>query len=309
MLRHILLFISCLLFSAFSVAESRIGISMAAYDDYFLTMLRDSIANEAQELDGITLSFTDAQVDADRQMAQVDDFIKNKYAAIIVNPVDVSGSYTETMSQKTRQAGIPLIFVNRKPDILMGNGVYYVGSDSYLSGKLQMDYLAKTNRGKGEIVILVGTTGSGVARDRTQAVKDVIAKYPQMHLVDEQVANFNRTDGETVMNHWIQEGKQFNIVVANNDEMALGALIAMKKAGISPKKIQVIGIDATPDALYSMYQNELHATVFQNAVEQGKLALKTAVTLAMGKNNKLPSEILIPYQLVTPANYRMYLNK
>jgi ABC-type sugar transport system, periplasmic component len=155
---------------------------------------------------------------------------------------------------------------------------------------------------------MVGIPGSGVARDRTQAVKDVIARYPNMHIVEEQVANFNRADGEQLMTRWLQSGKQFNMVAANNDEMALGALLAMRKAGVSPQQIRIVGIDATPDALYAMYQNELTATVFQDAEEQGKIALTTAAALA-AKSDKLPAEILIPYQLVTPENYRMYLRR
>jgi len=77
---------------------------------------------------------------------------------------------------------------------------------------------------------------------------------------------------------------------------------------MSPKSIQVMGIDATPDALYSMYHNELSATVFQDAEEQGQVALTTAVALA-AKSDKLPPELLIPFQLVTPENYRMYLRR
>jgi inositol transport system substrate-binding protein len=305
---NVLLFIATLFFSALSFADNAIGVSMAAFDDYFLTLLRESIANEAQKNDGIALAFVDAQNDAKRQMTQVDNFIAQKYAVILVNPVDVSTAYATAMAQKTRQAAIPLIFVNRKPDIPMENGVYYVGSDSYASGKLQMEYLATLNKGIGNVAILIGTPGSGVARDRTQAVKDVIAKNPNMHVVDEQTGNFSRIDGEMIMTRWIHENKKINIIAANNDEMALGALLAMKKAGMSPKSIQVMGIDATPDALYSMYHNELSATVFQDAEEQGQVALTTAVALA-AKSDKLPPELLIPFQLVTPENYRMYLRR
>jgi len=308
MVRRLLFCFLLLMLPVISKAETTIGVSMSAFDDYFLSILREAIADEAQEMNDVKLSFSDARQNEIRQQTQIDEFIAKKYAAIIVNPVDVSAKSTGLMSQKARKAGIPLIFVNRKPDIPLENGVYYVGSDSYLSGQLQMEYLAETSHGEGNVAIMVGIPGSGVARDRTQAVKDVIARHPKMHVVVEQVANFNRAEGEQLMTRWLQSGKQFNMVAANNDEMALGALLAMRKAGVSPQQIRIVGIDATPDALYAMYQNELTATVFQDAEEQGKIALSTATALA-AKSDKLPAEILIPYQLVTPENYRMYLRR
>nr|WP_321241591.1 substrate-binding domain-containing protein [uncultured Tolumonas sp.] len=305
------LFFCCvmlLIFPNMGQAKTNIGVSMSAFDDYFLSLLRDAIADEAQEMNEVSLHFSDARQDTARQQAQVDEFIAAKYAVIIVNPVDVSAQTTRIMSQKARAAGIPLVFVNRKPDIPLENGIYYVGSDAYLSGKLQMEYLAEINRGEGNVAIMTGISNSGAARDRTQAVKDVIAQHPKIHIVAEGVADFNRAEGERLMSRWIHEGKRFNILAANNDEMALGALLAMRKAGISPKQIQIAGIDATPDALYAMYQNELIATVFQDAQAQGKVALSTAAALA-AKSDKLPAEILIPYQLVTPENYRIYLRQ
>ncbi len=308
MVRRLLFCFLLLMLPVISKAETTIGVSMSAFDDYFLSILREAIADEAQEMNDVKLSFSDARQNEIRQQTQIDEFIAKKYAAIIVNPVDVSAKSTGLMSQKARKAGIPLIFVNRKPDIPLENGVYYVGSDSYLSGQLQMEYLAETSHGEGNVAIMVGIPGSGAARDRTQAVKDVIARHPKMHVVVEQVANFNRAEGEQLMTRWLQSGKQFNMVAANNDEMALGALLAMRKAGVSPQQIRIVGIDATPDALYAMYQNELTATVFQDAEEQGKIALSTATALA-AKSDKLPAEILIPYQLVTPENYRMYLRR
>nr|WP_321271937.1 substrate-binding domain-containing protein [uncultured Tolumonas sp.] len=308
MARLLLCCVMLLIFPIIGQAKTNIGVSMSAFDDYFLSLLRDAIADEAQEMSDVTLQFTDAKQDTTRQQAQIDEFIAKKYAVIIVNPVDVSAESTGLMSQKTRAAGIPLVFVNRKPDIPLGNGVYYVGSDSYLSGKLQMEYLAESSNGEGDVAIMMGIPNSGVARDRTQAVKDVIALHPKMHIIVEGVANFNRTEGERLMSRWIHEGKHFNMLAANNDEMALGALLAMRKAGISPRQIKITGIDATPEALYAMYQNELTATVFQDAEAQGKVALNTAAALA-AKSDKLPAEILIPYQLVTPENYRMYLRR
>lgn len=307
MARYILCLLMLLILPFTSHAETHIGVSMSAFDDYFLTLLREAIADEAQKNNAITLHFADAQQDATRQQSHIDEFIAKKYAVIIVNPVDVTQQSTDEMSQKARAAGIPLIFVNRKPDTPLKDGVYYVGSNAYLSGQLQMEYLAKISRGQGNIGIMIGIPLSGAARDRTQAVKDIVQQHPQLHLVAEGVANFSRVEGERLMTQWLHEGKPLDMVAANNDEMALGALLAMKKAGISPKTIRIAGIDATPDALYSMYQQELAVTVFQDAESQGKMALNVAQAL-LKKPNAVPAETMIPYQLVTPDNYKDYIN-
>jgi inositol transport system substrate-binding protein len=308
MARRMLCCFMLLIVSFSSYADIRIGVSMSAFDDYFLSILREAIADEAQKTDDVTLYFSDARQDAARQQTQVDEFIDKKYDVIIVNPVDVTQQSTEVMSKKTRAAGIPLIFVNRKPDMPLQNGVYYVGSDAYVSGQLQMAYLAKLSQGKGNVAIMMGIPLSGAARDRTQAVKDILKQQPQLHLIAEGVANFNRMEGEKLMSQWLREGKPIDMVAANNDEMALGALLAMKKAGISSQKIRIAGIDATPDALYSMYQHELAVTVFQDAEAQGKVALNTALALLI-KPNHVAGETLIPYQLVTPENYQRYLSR
>ncbi len=308
MQKYILFILLFIVFPAVPSAQISICVSIARFDDNFLTLLRSAIADEAQSRGNIDLHFVDAQENKFRQKLQIQTFIENKCQAIIINPVDSAAPLSQLLSQKTRDAGIPLIFVNRQPKITFENNVFYVGSDSYLSGKLQMEYIAKKTNGKGNVVILMGSPLSDPAIERTKAVQDVIAKYPDMHVVDIQVANFSRTEGELVMTRWLQQGKQFDIVASNNDEMALGALTAMKKAGVSPDTILVAGIDATADALESMYRHELAVTVFQNATEQGRAAITAAATLAE-KSGQIPSQILIPYELVTPENFKMYLGR
>lgn len=291
-----------------TLAATRICVSMAAFDDNFLTLLRTAIADSAQSAGNIQLQFADAREDKTTQQNHIRLFIEKKCQAIIVVSVDASVTYVQQLSQQARAARIPLVFVNRKPDLPLGNGIYYVGSDDYLAGQLQMEYLASISSGKGNVAIMIGQQASTPAIERTHAVKDVIAKYPDLHLVAEQVANFSRVEGENLMKQWLQEGKKIDMVAANNDEMALGALNAMKKVGIPARQILITGIDATSDALDSMYNNELAATVFQNARAQGETSLATAVALA-NQATKVPAENLIPFELVTPENYKMYLRQ
>lgn len=299
-----LLVLSLLPMSAF--AGTKIGVSMAVFDDNFLTNVREAMAAEGKNLKDVTIQFEDARNDVGRQVSQVENFVSQKVGAIVVNPVDTSA--TRRITDAARKAGIPLVYVNRTPAEPLGNGVVFVGSESIVAGRLQMEYLAKQLKGKGNIAIMQGELSNEAALERTKGVKEVAAKFPGIKITEMQTANWDRNQGINLMRKWLSSGKQFDAIASNNDEMALGALIAMKQAGVSPKKVLVGGVDATQDALSSMSKGELAVTVFQNAKGQGKGAIDAAAKLA-GGDKKVPNAVWIPYELVTPGNFKTYLNK
>jgi inositol transport system substrate-binding protein len=136
----------------------------------------------------------------------------------------------------------------------------------------------------------------------------VIAKAPcdGIKIVDERTGNWNRTEGTDLMTNWISAGLKFDAVVSNNDEMAIGALQALKAAK-KDKSVIVAGIDATQDGLSSMKAGDLKVTVFQNATGQGVAAVDTALKLAKGE--KVESMVWIPFELVTPSTYAQYAAK
>lgn len=286
--------------SAFAQSTT-IGVSMAHFDDNFLTIVRNAMSKEG-EAQKVRLQFEDARGDVGRQISQVQNFIAQRVSAIIVNPTDTSA--TRSITSAARKAGIPIVYVNRKPIEKMGQGAVFVGSDSLVAGRLQMEELAKRMGGKGNVAIMVGELSSDAAQDRTKGVKEVAAKYPGIKIVEEQVADFQRKPGIDLMSRWLSTGVKIDAVAANNDEMALGALIAMKQAKKSPKTILVAGVDATPDALASMKSGELAITVFQNANGQGSGAVDTAIKLS--KKQKVDDMVMIPYELVTPENMSKY---
>jgi inositol transport system substrate-binding protein len=285
--------------SAYAQSAS-IGVSLSSFDT-FLAFVRTGMTKEA-EAEKVKIQFEDANHDVGRQVSQVENFIAQKVSAIIVNPVDTSA--TKRISEAARKAGIPLVYVNRKPDEKMGNGTVFVGSDSLIAGRLQMEELAKLMGGKGNLAIMVGELSSDAALDRTKGVKEVAKKFPGIKIVEEQVADFDRKKGIDLMGKWLSAGVKIDAVAANNDEMALGALIAMKQAKVSPKTILVAGVDATPDALASMKSNELAITVFQDAKGQGTGSVSAAVKMI--KKQKLPDMNMIPYELVIPQNISKY---
>ncbi|WP_133646439.1 sugar ABC transporter substrate-binding protein [Paraburkholderia flava] len=289
-----------------ALAGTTIGVSMAHFDDNFLTTVREAMATEGKVHPGVTLDFEDAQGDVGRQVSQVESFVSQHVGAIIVNPADTSA--TKRMTDAAAKAGIPIVYVNRRPNEQMAADSWFVGSDNLVAGRMQMEYLAKRLNGKGNIAVMLCELSTDVTRDRTKGVKDVIARNPGIKVVAEQTANCDRSQSINLMGQWLSSGKKFDAIAANNDEMALGALIAMKQAGVSPKSVLVGGVDATQEALNAMAKGDLAVTVFQDARGQGKTAVDEAIRLASGDRN-VPHEIWIPWQLVTPDNYKSLLNR
>jgi len=283
-----------------------IGVSMALFDDNFLTVVRASMKARAQQLDA-AIQFEDAQNDIGRQLNQVQNFIAQKVDAIIVNPVDTDA--TPRMTRLAVAARIPLVYVNRLPaDKQLPAGVAFVGSDETQSGTLQMLEVCRLLHGKSDIVIMMGELTNQSARQRTQDVYDVIAR-PQCHgiqVLAKQTANWKRTEAADLMTNWLSAGLRPQAVVANDDEMAIGAIQSLKQAKLLSATV-VAGIDATADGLAALKAGDLKATVFQNAAAQGTGAVDTALKLARGE--KVASFVWVPFELVTAANLADYLGR
>src|SRR5215831_7782159 len=283
-----------------------IGVSMALFDDNFLTVVRTSMKTRAQQLNA-GIQFEDAQNDIGRQLNQIQNFIAQKVDAIIVVPVDTDA--TPRMTRLVVRAGIPLVYVNRLPaDKQLPAGVAFVGSDESQSGTLQMLEVCRLLQGKGGIVIMMGELTNQSARQRTQDVYDVIAK-PEcrgIEVLAKQTANWKRTEAADLMTNWLSAGLRPQAVVANDDEMAIGAIQSLRQARLLSSTV-VAGIDATADGLAAMKAGELKVTVFQNGAAQGAGAIDTALKLARGE--KVPSFVWVPFELVTPANVATYLGR
>ena len=307
MKRTILALAVSALLTSTAYAEN-IGVSMAKFDDNFLTVLRNGMADYAKGKTGVNLQIEDATNDVGKQLSQIQNFIAQKVDAIIVNPVDTDA--TPKMTQLAVEAKIPLVFVNRLPsDKTLPAGVAFVGSNEADSGTLEMQQVCKLLGGKGEIVVMMGELSNQAARQRTQDVHDVIAKEPctGIKIIQEQTGNWERTQGSDLMTNWISAGIKPDAVVSNNDEMAIGAILALKQAGVAMDKIIVAGVDATQDALAAMKAGDLKVTVFQNAAAQGSGAVDTALKLVKGE--KIDPMVWVPFELVTPDIADKYIKK
>ncbi|SDA93418.1 inositol transport system substrate-binding protein [Pseudomonas sp. NFACC15-1] len=292
--------LSLMLTSGAALADLKIGVSMSQFDDTWLTYLRESMDKKAKSLpDGVTLQFEDARSDVVKQLSQVESFISQKVDAIIVNPVDTAA--TQRITKAAVAAGIPLVYVNRRPDDpKLPEGVVTVASDDLEAGRMQMQYLAEKMGGKGDIVILLGDLANNSTANRTKGVKEVLAKYPGIKIEQEQTGIWLRDKGMTLVNDWLTQGREFQAVVANNDEMAIGAAMALKQAGTKPGTVLIAGVDGTPDGLNAIKKGEMAVSVFQDAKGQADGSIDTAVKMV--KKQPVEQAVWVPYRLITPEN-------
>ncbi|MFT3973667.1 MAG: substrate-binding domain-containing protein [Amaricoccus sp.] len=290
-----------------TASAQNIGVTVARFDSTFLTLVRDGIEAKAKELGGgVKLQIEDAANDATRQLDQVENFVASGVDAIVVVAVD--GDATPMMTKAATDAGIPIVYINHPPAdaATLPKSAAFIGSDEKQSGTMETEEVCKLLGGKGRAFVLMGPLNNRSALDRTQDVKDVLAR-PEcagISIIDTQVANWDRLEAVNVMTNWLSSGQPFDAVIANNDEMAIGAIQALQGVGADFGKIVIAGVDATPDGLAAMDRGELDVTVFQDAHGQGVAGLAAAVDLAAGK--PLEQNIWIPFQLVTPANMAQY---
>lgn len=264
---------SSLSFSSANAAH--IGITMTSFDNPFLTILLDGMRTKAQQLNDINLQVEDANLDIGRQLNQVQSFIATGVDAIIVNAVD--GDSTVALTELASEAGIPLIYVNHPPiDIAsLPKTASFVGSNELDSGTLQTQAVCKQLNGKGKVAVMMGPLENHAAHTRTKDIDDVIATdaCKGLTIVEKQVANWSRTEAHNLMSNWLTAGVEFDAVIANNDEMAIGAIQALKSAGVDMKDVVIAGIDATPDGLAAMKADELDVPFSRMRLAKAKFPL------------------------------------
>ena len=291
----------------------QIGVSIARFDDNGLTVMRNGMTDHADTLPDVSLQVEDATDDVAKQLDQINNFIASGVDAIIVNAVDTNA--TEAMSNAAAAAGVPLVYVNRQPTNMatLPDGQAFVASNEIESGTLAafrmcQDLRAQGKSGGARAYLLMGQLSNQAAVQRTKDFHDVIGMdmCNFITLIDEQTAEWSRDKAQDLMTNWISSGEPFDAVFGNNDEMAIGAIQAMKSAGISMDDVVVGGVDATADALVSMQAGDMDVTVFQDLAGQGAGAINAALKLAKGE--AVEKQVFIPFKLVTPENIQDFMN-
>lgn len=309
-MRTILLSASLAALLAGGASAERIGVSMQSFDNNFQTLLRLGIEDRAAALDGVEVQIEDAQTDVGKQLDQVTNFIASGVDGIIVTLADTSAA--PALTSAAQAAGVPLVYVNLEPVNVaeLPDDEAYVGSKETDAGRLGAEeacrLLKAQGKGGGGAYILMGDLAHNAAVMRTQSVADVLSQDAcgPVRVIDKQSGAWSRNAAMDLMTNWLTAGEPFDLVFANNDEMAIGAIQALKSSGVSMDDVIVVGVDATQDGLLSMASGELDVTVFQNADAQAAGAVDAVLALARGE--AVDQVVYIPFELVTPQNMTTY---
>lgn len=310
----------------------RIGVSVYDSYDTFIRLLMDhfnKLAKEKQQASQVTITVLQESAGGDQvvQNSQIESLIQAGCDVLCVNLVDRTDA--TVVIDRAEAAGVPIIFFNRElveEDLERWDKLYYVGASAFDSGRLQGEIVAnlcekdfaevdKNGDGVVQYVMLEGEAGHQDAVVRTEFAVNTLAEkgYPLERLEDE-IANWIRAQAETKMNQWLEKHpREIEVVFANNDDMALGAVDSLLKNGVEEKNWPVVvGIDGTPVGLQGVEKGYLAGTVYNDAIGQAGNMLDLA--FALGMNQPLPpledgKYIRLPYQIVTKENVEEYLQK
>jgi len=259
-----------------------------------------SIKGEAKKR-GFDLRFADAQQKQENQIKALRSFIDQKVDLIAFSPVVETG--WQTVLDEIKAAGIPVILTDRGVDVTDKSlYVTFIGSDFTEEGRRAAKWFIENTKGDLKVFELRGTPGASCAVDRKKGFEETIADHPRIKILKSQDGNFERGRGKEVMEAFLKtaEGKDFNALYAHNDDMALGAIQAMKEAGLKPgKDIKIVSVDAVRAAFEAMIDGELNCTVECNPqlgpqlfdIIEAVLAAKTLTTHAT-KHKLLKPDIL-----------------
>ena len=224
-----------------------------------------SIKEEAERL-GVELRFVDAQQKQENQIKAIRSFIAQQVDVIGVSPVVETG--WEDVFQEAKDAGIPVILVDRRADVPKDLYVTHVGSDFVKEGRNAARVMVELLDRHGKIVELVGTIDSAPANDRYKGFREILKDYPEMEIIASESGDFTRARGKEVMEDFLNRyGDEIDALYAHNDDMAIGAIKAIEEYGLKPgEDIKIVSIDAVRDAFKAMIEGKLNATVECNPI-------------------------------------------
>ncbi len=281
-----------------TAADVTIGVSFQGLSDEYIVGLSEAFKAKAEEL-GVTLNIGDGQMTAETQVGQVENYIAQEVDAIVLNPISMDGCAPAVAAAK--EAGIPIItLISITSNQADANA--YVGSDAFESGLLEGQMMVEDLGDEGNIVVMFGQMGHDAQIGRYNGMLEAM-KDTNIQILAEQTGNWSREEGMTLMENWLSSDMDIDAVVAQNDSMALGAMMAIEAAG-KTGEIKVYGIDATPEALDAVEAGTMAGTVFQNAVGQGEKCVEVALEAAKG--GELEANYYIPYEAVRAADVANY---
>lgn len=285
--------------NADSETESiKIGVSLMELET-FQTYVAQGIENFCNDNPGITYELLNAQSDITNQISQVENLIAQGCNAIIISPVDADA--TQAITDACSEAGVPLICVSTD---INSDRTCCVAADNTEAGTKQANLMLELLGSSGNLAVLMGAAGNMNSTGRTDAYHAVIDSIDGVEIIAEQTANWLRADALSVVENWLQSGMEINGILANNDEMAIGAALACEEVGLS---IPIIGVGATEEGLNAVLNGTISGTVVWSGVQQGYTAMDCAVKAIRGE--ALDSLIYSELPLVTATDAQYWLDE
>ena len=275
------------------LATAKVGFSQSEKEgNPFRIAETQSIRDEAKKL-GVpdaNLVVTNAQSDLNKQISDIKSMIAQGAQLLIVAPLNSDGLAPALDAAKEKK--IPVVTIDRKVTSQpCTDYLTFIGSDFVEQGKRAAAAMVKATGGSGKVAILLGSSGNNVTTDRTKGFKDGIAGTTGLSVVAEQTGEFERAKGQSVMEQLIQANPDISAVYAENDEMGIGAVNALKAAGKTPgKDVKIVSIDGTRNAVQLIADGSFNAVIESNP-RFGPLAFQTLTKFAAGE--EIPAAIVI----------------
>lgn len=270
--------------------DIKIGLSVSTLNNPFFVSMKDGVEKEA-EAQGMDVVVVDAQNDAAKQVSDVEDLIQQGVDVLLINPTDSSA--VSTAVQSANSLGIPVVTLDRSSE--KGDVATLVSSDNAKGGKMAAEYMVDQLGEGAKVAELEGVPGASATRERGSGFHTVADE--QLDVTAKQTANFDRTEGLNTMENILQGNPDLEAVFAHNDEMALGAYQAIQSSG---RDVLVVGFDGNEDAMTSIRNGSLSATVAQQPEQIGSLAVQAGADVLQGE--EVEETIPVPLKLVTKEN-------
>jgi len=270
----------------------RIGAAVYGLKAEFMQIWVGALKEHPAVKDGtVKLTVFDGNYDALTQNNQFDTMVTQKYDGAIFVPIDIQAG-AEAVN-KAAAAGIPVVGSNTRvnSDKLLS----YIGSNDVVAGEMEAEAVLKGIGGKGAVVILEGPIGQSAQIERRKGNEIALAKYPNVKVLEMKTANWSRAEALSLMENWLTAHPgAINGIIGQNDEMALGAIAAVKAKGIDPKSMPTAGIDGVTDAILAVKRNEM-VSILQDARAQAQGALDILLRKLAGPSYQPRSEIWAQY--------------
>ncbi|MDG6285027.1 ribose ABC transporter substrate-binding protein RbsB [Glaesserella parasuis] len=277
-----------LAFSTSAMAKETIALAISTLDNPFFVTLKEGAEKKAKEL-GYNLVVLDSQNDPAKELSNVEDVTVRGAKVLLINPTDSEA--VGTAVAVANKKNIPVITLDRGAN--KGNVVSHIASDNVAGGKMAGDFIAEKVGKNAKVIQLEGIAGTSAARERGEGFKQAV-EANQFELLASQPADFDRTKGLNVMENLLASHGSAKAVFAQNDEMALGALRAIKASG---KNILVVGFDGTDDAVKAVNGGQLAATIAQQPDKIGELGVEAADKVLKGE--KVDAQIPVPLKVIS----------